>query len=177
MIAAAALAAGLVATAPARHTAPMLAEPRAWSLRVTGWLRQGAQLCLQASGPAALAALGPRYGARPAPAPRVRSARFSTTFQVLGPRGEVTVSGWGAPGGFRCTVEAASGEAGALQRELPGLVAGLGFVRMPTVPARWPGEAAWRGRGATTGVELFTAAPLVHGAPYGALLQFARSPR
>lgn len=182
MIAAAALAAGLLAASPrgracAPSRAPRAAPPadmRAWSMRVLGLMDTGLRLCLATRSPAALFASAPAVGARAAPAPRL-DARFATPSWVLGPRGEVQVVASATSTGTRCVVSAASGDAGVLAGELPRRVAALGFVRTPTAPARWPGEAAWRGRGGpAAGVYLATAAPFVHGAPYGALLVVSR---
>lgn len=182
MIAAAALAAGLAAAAPrARPYAPPRVDPRAappdaraWALRVAGWVDIGLRLCTDARSPAGLDAAAYRAGAVRTPAPRI-DARYATPTWLLGLRGEVQVSASGARDGLRCTVSAVSGDAGVLQAELPRHAAALGFVRVPTYPARWPGEAAWRGRGGpAAGAYLATAAPFVHGAPYGALLVVSR---
>ena len=184
MIAAAALAAGLAVFAPRGrvHLPPRpppaaMGDDRAWALRVLGLMDTGLRLCLDARSPAALFASAPAAGARLAPTPRV-DARFATPTWLLGARGEVQMVASATFAGTRCTVSAASGDAGVLAAELPRSAAALGFVSTPTAPARWPGEAAWRGRsGPATGAYLATAAPFVHGAPYGALLVVSRGTR
>ena len=183
VIVAAALAAGLSAAAPRSraYTPPSAyaraapsSDSRAWALRVAGWLDTGLRLCTDARSPVGLDAAAYRAGAVRALAPRI-DARYATPAWLLGPRGEVQVSATGGRDGLRCTVSAVSGDAGPLQADLPRRAAALGFARTPTAPARWPGEAAWRGRGGpAAGAYLATAAPFVHGAPYGALLVVSR---
>ena len=182
---AAALAAGLAFAAPpptrraaysppaARRTAPAVRS--AWDGRVLQWLSAGTRLCLASSSRADVARLASAYGARAAPEVHARRTVFDTPVWLFGPRGEVALSADGGGAGLRCALVASTGEATALARDLPGLALALGFARTPTTPARWPGEAAYRGRsGGVQGAYLFTAAPFIHGAPYGALLVVAR---
>ncbi len=179
MIVAAAAAAGLALASP-HPAAPTKAAPSeaAWTARVLGWTAAGLGACLRARTAAEAGALAAGAGARLAPSPPLASARLLSPVWVFGPRGEVTLTARDAPDGERCTVEALSGEARLLARDLPRLAVALGFVRTPTTPARWPGESAWRGRRApAAGAYLAAAAPLVHGAPYGALLVVSRPAR
>ena len=146
-----------------------------WTSQVMQLVSQGARLCLSVRSTAALAAAAPAYGARPQTSALGRAD--SRPVWLLGPRGEVQVAPLDGYEGFRCTVYAATGEASGLVRALPDLARALGFARTPTTPARWPGEAAYRGRsGAALGAYLFTASPLIHGAGYGAMLVVGRSP-
>ena len=178
--------------APPRQAAPRLAAPTrsAWDAQVLRWLSAGTRLCLASPTRADLARLAAAYGARPAPtvqpaartlqgrAVQARGAAFATPAWLLGGRGEVALTADDTRQGLRCALVASTGDAAALAGDLPGLAAALGFARTPTTPARWPGEAAYRGRGgAVRGAYLFTAAPFIHGAPFGALLVAIRPSR
>ena len=184
MIAAAALAAGLAAAPPRgrAYTAPRAApraylapDERAWTLRVLALIDTGLRLCLEARSPAALALAAPRAGGRADPAAPAGRGSFAAPVWLFGPRGEVQVEASAVRTGLRCTVSAVSGQAALIAAAVPARAAALGFVRTPSSPARWPGEGAWRGvRGEAAGAYLATAAPLVHGAPYGALMVVAR---